>query len=120
MDLLLIFILASILAAVLVASVIIWSTHRASSAAVTRHFKSAEYILEHHRPPPEWYAVPWQKKLLGPSPRQVAGADIMAGLDELIRFFEHSAFFEDEWTRQQLLAQLEKERQNWEVSLLVE
>ncbi len=45
---------------------------------------------------------------------------MMARLDELIQFFEHSAFFEDEWTRQQLLAQLDEERRNWEVSLFAE
>lgn len=116
MDLLLAFILASIIAAVLVARVIIWSSHRASSAAITRYFKAAEYILEHHQPPPEWYAVPRRKRLLGQSSRQVTDADIMAALDDLIRFFEHSTFFEDEWTRQQLLDQLNKERENWQVS----
>lgn len=117
MDLLLAFILTSIFAAAVIARVIVWSTHQASSAAITRYFKSAEYILQHHQPPPTWYAVPWRKRLLGQSP---PAADMMARLDELIRFFEHSAFFEDEWTRQQLLAQLDEERRNWEVSLFAE
>ncbi len=116
MDLLLAFILASIIAAVLVARVIIWSSHRASSMAITRYFKAAEYILEYHQPPPEWQSAPQRKRLLGQSSRQSTDADIMAALDDLIRFFEHSTFFEDEWTRQQLLDQLNKERENWQVS----
>ena len=117
MDLLLAFILASMIAAAVIARVMVWSTHQASSVAITRYFKSAEYILQHHQPPPAWHAVSWRKRVFGQSP---SGADMMARLDELIRFFEHSAFFEDEWTRQQLLAQLDEERRNWEVSLFAE
>ena len=120
MDLLLAFILSAVIAAGLVVFVIISSTRRAASKAITRHFKSAEYILAHHQPPPEWTAVPWRKRLLGQSPRQTTDGEIMARLDELIVFFEHSPFFEDEWTRQQLLQQLDDERRQWGKSLPAE
>ena len=120
MDFLLVFTLFAIIAAALVAFVMIRSTRRAAAAAISRHFKAAEYILEHHQPPPTWQTPPWRKRLFSPSPRQNTNADKLARLDELIRFFEHSPFFEDEWTRQQLLTQLGQERQNWEVSLPLE
>ena len=120
MDLLFAFALFAIIAAALVAFVMIRSTRRTAAAAITRHFKAAEYILEHHQPPPAWQTVPWRKRLFSQSPRQNTHADLLARLDELIRFFEHSPFFEDEWTRQQLLTQLDQERQNWEFSLPLE
>ena len=119
MDFLLAFILFAIIAAALVAFVMIRSTRRAAAAAISRHFKAAEYILAHHQPPPTWQTPLWRKRLFSQSPRQNT-ADMLARLDELIRFFEHSPFFEDEWTRQQLLTQLDQERQNWEVSLPLE
>ena len=120
MDFLLAFTLFAIMAAAIIAAVIVRSTRRAATAAITRHFKAAEYILTHHQPPPQWQTPPWRKRLFSQSPRQNTPADMLDRLDELIRFFEHSPFFEDEWTRQQLLTQLDQERQNWEVSLPLE
>lgn len=120
MDFLLAFTLFAIIAAVIIAAVIVRSTRRAAAAAITRHFKAAEYILAHHQPPPSWQTPPWRKRLFSQSPRPTANADMLTRLDELIRFFEHSPFFEDEWTRQQLLTQLDQERQNWEISLPLE
>ena len=38
----------------------------------------------------------------------------MARFDDLVRFFERCRFFEDEWTRQQMLAQLATIRENWQ------
>ena len=120
MDFLLAFTLFAIIAAAIIATVIVRSTRYAAAAAITRHFKAAEYILAHHQPPPSWQALPWRKRLFSQPPRQNTPADMLARLDELIQFFEHSPFFEDEWTRQQLLTQLAQERQNWGKSLPLE
>ena len=65
MDFLALFIVASILGAALVAWVIVWTTKRASDAAITRHFKASEYILETGEPPPNWLAPPFWKGPLG-------------------------------------------------------
>lgn len=98
MDLLVLFALASILGAAGVAGVIVWATNRAAGSAITRHFKASEHILDTGEPPANWRK---QRK------------DPLASLDELIEFFETCRFFEDEFAREQLLAQLAKVREDW-------
>lgn len=113
MDLLAIFIIASVISAVLVAWVIVWTTNRAAASAITRYFKASEYILNTGNPPPEWYAVPLWKRLLGAAPARASDESLLIRLDELIRFFEGCNFYEDEFAREQHLTQLEGIRQAW-------
>ncbi len=113
MDLLFLFVLASILGALTVARVILWSTQRATSSAITSYFKASEYIFESGEPPPEWLANPrWRHRFRSPN-ASATHAEILARFDDLVRFFEHCSFFEDEWTREQMLAQLAIIRESW-------
>ena len=114
MDLLILFIVASVIGAGMVAWVIIWTTNRASASAITRHFKASEYILETGKPPPEWLVLPIWKRLLSPRPESASDGSAVARLDELIRFFEHCSFYEDEFAREQHLSQLEGVRRAWQ------
>ena len=98
MDFLALFVVVSIMGAGLVALVIVWTTNRTAARAITRHFQASEYILDTGEPPPSWSGK---------------RADPVKRLDELIVFFEHCSFFEDEFAREQLLMQLEEVRENW-------
>lgn len=118
MDLLAAFIVASVIGAGLVAWVIIWATNRASASAITRYFKASEYILETGAPPPNWLAAPVWKRLLGKASNSAGLGDALARLDELIRFFEQCGFYEDEFAREQHLAQLERVRRAWQTGQL--
>ena len=113
MSLLALFMVASLLGAALLAWVIIWTTSRASHSAITRHFKASEYILETGEPPPDWLAGPRWKRLLGRLPFSDADDSTSARLDELIQFFEHCSFYEDEFARKEHLSQLERVRRAW-------
>lgn len=113
MDLLALFIAASILGAGLVAWVVVWTTNRASESAITRHFKASERILETGAPPPEWLRPPLWKRLVGAAPTSASQANALARLDELIHFFEHCNFYEDDFAREQHLRQLESLREAW-------
>lgn len=113
MDLLALFIVASAIGAGIVAWVIVWTTNRASESAITRYFKASEYILETSQPPPVWRAPPRWKRLLRAAPETANEESMLRRLDELIRFFEHSSFYEDEFAREQHLTQLEGIRQAW-------
>ena len=100
MDLLALFIIASVVSAGLVVWVIVWTTSRASETAITRYFKASEHILETGNPPPEWYVLPLWKRLLGRAPARASEEKILIRLDELIRFFEGCSFYEDEFARE--------------------
>ena len=113
MDLLALFIVASVIGAAMIAWVIIWTTNRPSESAITRHFKASEYILETGQPPPKWLTKPVWKRLLGTAPESGTEETLLARLDVLIRFFEHCSFYEDEYTREQHLSLLESVRQAW-------
>ncbi len=113
MDLLALFIVASLIGGGMVAWVAIWTTNRASNAAITRHFKASEYILETGKPPPEWLKAPAWKRLLA-FPLSSTGDQLaLARLDELIRFFKHCSFYEDEFARDEHLSQLKGVRKAW-------
>ncbi|MDE2952602.1 MAG: hypothetical protein OXT68_17770 [Chloroflexota bacterium] len=119
MDFLLFFVLASLGGAALVAFVIVRATDRASHSAITSYFKASEFILEHHRPPPEWIMTAPGGWLRGRTIRPVNKGDVMARLDELIEFFEDCSFFEDEFAREQLLLKLREEREDWRSKLQI-
>lgn len=114
MDLLALFIVASLIGGGMVAWVAIWTTNRASNAAITRYFKASEYILETGKPPPEWLKAPAWKRLLRLLPVSAADEGVIARLDALIRFFEQCSFYEDEYAREQHLSQLKGVRRAWQ------
>lgn len=113
MDLLAVFVVASVIGAGMVAWVIIWTANRATASAITRHFKASEHILETGKPPPDWLATPIWRRLRGKAFRSTSEAAVLARLDELIRFFEGCSFYEDDFAREQHLSQLERVRQTW-------
>ncbi len=113
MELLLIFIAASLMGAGLVVWVMLWSTNRAADAAITRYFRDSEHILDTGKAPPSWHVIPWWKRLFARYSRGATQEDVLGRLDDMIRFFEHCSFVEDEWTREQLLAQLDEVRVRW-------
>ncbi|MDE2776716.1 MAG: hypothetical protein OXI77_12305 [Chloroflexota bacterium] len=114
MDLLIVFVIASVIGAVMIAWVIIWTANRASASAITRHFKASEYILETGKPPPDWLAAPIWRRLRAKADTSNSEISLLARLDELIRFFEHCSFYEDEFAREQHLSQLEGIRRAWQ------
>ena len=114
MDLLALFILASMIGAFMVAWVIVSTTRRASDSAITRYFKASEYILETGQPPPDWLAPPRWKRLLGRATVSATQELTLARLASLIKFFEHCSFYEDEFAREQHLSQLEAIRTDWQ------
>ena len=113
MDLLAVFVLASLIGSIMLVRVILWTTNRAAGSAITRYFKASEHILETGEPPPEWLATPARRRLFSAAPRAVIPGDVLERLDELFRFFEHCSFFEDERAREQLLTQLIAIRETW-------
>jgi hypothetical protein len=113
MDLLVLFIIATVIGAGLLVLVIGWTTNRAAESAITRYFKASEYILETGDPPPEWYAIPLKKRLLGTAPAKANEETLLNRLDDMIRFFEGCSFYEDDYARDQHLTQLKDIRQAW-------
>lgn len=108
-----------------------WLLNRSAGAALTNQFRDAEFIVNQHHAPPAWTrprrGFVW---LMQSAPgllkrgrhRPDAAADdasspektrILKRMDELIRFFEESPFFEEEETRTLLLKELEAERTAW-------
>ncbi len=114
MDLLALVVLASVVGTLFVARVILWSSNRAAEGAVTRYFKASEHILNTGEPPPEWRIAPWRRRLTGGATATARDDEILARLDDLVKFFKTCRFFEDEWTREQLLAQLGEARAAWQ------
>ena len=114
MDLLAVFILASMIGAFMVAWVIISTTRRASDSAITRYFKASEYIVETGQPPSEWLVAPLWRRLLGTAPVSATNERTLARLDGLIKFFEHCSFYEDDFAREQHLSQLQAIRTAWQ------
>ena len=114
MDLLALVIVTSLIGGGMVAWVAVWTSNRASNAAITRHFKASEYILETGKPPPEWLREPAWKRLLTFPPFSAGDETVIARLDELIRFFTHCSFYEDEFAREHHLSQLEGVRRAWQ------
>lgn len=109
-----------------VAMFMLWWARRVSHLAITRQFQAAEFILEHHAPPPDWRRPPGPVSRIrqafrpdskhAPSPDATSPAKhrLLERLDKVIAFFETSPFFEDEETRRELLTQLNNERAAWQ------
>ncbi len=116
MDLLAIFTLASLIGAFMLVRVIFWTTNRAAESAVTQYFRASEHILETGEPPPEWLVPPFRRRLFSRAPAAATPEEIHGRFKELLRFFENCSFFEDEWTREQLLSQLKAVREKWTAS----
>ena len=117
MEILLGFTCLSILSVALIVKVMLWVTDKSATGAITQHFQAAEYILEHHQPPPAWSKTNPSFSILRfsqkpQSPRQ-KGNTMLERLDQLILFFEHCRFFQTEDARTALLDQLNNERTNW-------
>lgn len=113
MDLLALFVVASVIGASLVAWVIVWTTNQSTESAITRHFKASEYILDTGQPPPAWLRAPLWKRLIGAETGSARDEIALMRLDELIRFFEQCSFYEDEYAREQHLAQLDAVKKAW-------
>ncbi len=113
MDLLLLFLLAAMAGAGIVALVIISTTQRATSSAITRYFIEGEYILATGEPPPGWLK-PSRRNWFRKPCADATQSDLLARFDDLALFFERCRFFEDEWTREQMLSQLATIRKNWQ------
>lgn len=112
MDLLLFFVLASLAGAGSVALVIVWTTQRAAASAITRYFQASEIILATGNPPPDWLKPRRRWLRIGKaSPSQ---SELLKRLDELTRFFEQCRFYEDDFSRDEMLAQLAAIRQAWQ------
>ncbi len=114
MDLLALVVLAAFVGTLFVARVMVWSSNQAAEGAITRYFKASEYILNTGEPPPEWRVVPWRRRLTGRADAAARDEEILARLDDLVRFFEACRFFEDEWTREQLIMRLSETRAAWQ------
>jgi hypothetical protein len=101
---------------------------------LTNPFTYAEYITEHRRPPPDWLrSQSLIDKLLKRPPldaqriggmsergRERTKTRLLRRLQQLIRSFQNSAFFESDEARDELLAALERVRQQWAQQSLAE
>lgn len=117
MELLVGFTCLSILSVALIVKVMLLVTDKSAAGAITQHFQAAEYILEHHQPPPAWSnpssGLSLFKFFQKSQPSDHNNSTLLERLDHLIRFFEHSQFFQTEDARTALLDQLNNERTNW-------
>ena len=124
MGLLLGFTVVAIICTGLLAKMILWLTDKTGHAAITSYFQAAEYILNHHHAPPHWtkrqFNVLQQPLATLRSRKNDSDTQmdtrqmILQRLDDLIVYFEHCTFFEDERARDELLKQLTAERENWQ------
>lgn len=119
MDMLFVFIIVATVSMLALAKMIVWLVNKSASSSITRYFQAAEYILEHHQAPPEWLQDKTKlfERVLkfiipGKSVNEV-NTPVMRHMNDLILFFEHSSFFEDDLARETLLNQLYTERENW-------
>jgi len=117
MELLVGFTCLSILSVALIVKVMLWVTDKSASGAITQHFQAAEYILEHHQPPPAWNNPSSRLSRLKSYPVSKSSDHninpMVERLDHLIQFFEHCRFFQTEDARIALLDQLNDERMSW-------
>ena len=122
MDLLLGFTVAAIICTGLIIKLMLWLMNKTANAAITAYFQAAEHILDHHHVPPQWLSKQshFLKHPLGSLSRSAGRKQnnpkqlILEQMDDLIRFFEHCTFFQDEIARTELLQQLSAERKAWE------
>ena len=113
MDLLLVFALAALAGGAMIGLVVVWSTQRAANSAITSYFKASEHILDTGEPPPHWLLKRRRWWFL-PARSQASKVELISRFDELVRFFEQCRFFEDDWAREQMLAQLAAIREDWQ------
>ncbi|MEM7799946.1 MAG: hypothetical protein AAF633_12200 [Chloroflexota bacterium] len=97
-----------VLGFVLICGFMLWLTNRVAQSAITRYFRDAEYILEHHQPPQSWQRAGRRGEITDRHLTQ---------LDKLMRYFETSPFVADEETRSLLLDSLGAERSAWQAAL---
>ena len=109
MSFILVFFVAAVAGATLLAAVIVWSTNRSIQGAITRHFQDSDYILSHRQPPPDWLKTRWG--------RQPKKRNLLSRLDKLQRFYQNCTFFDSEDTREELLDQLSQTREKWQANL---
>jgi hypothetical protein len=116
MELLIGFVIAAIIGTVMLVKLIFWVTDKSAGVAITSYFQAAEYILEHHQPPTTWTSpsLPISQQIFGKNKKKPLQPDqLLERMDDLIAFFEHSTFFQDEDARTALLEQLHDERESW-------
>lgn len=117
MEFLIGFIIVMILIMFLFGKLILMLTDKSAGVAITSYFKAAEYILEYHQPPKSWTNPPTtlrQRLFQGDTKKSSTdNSDLLHRMDDLIAFFEHSTFFQDEEARTALLEQLNDERHSW-------
>lgn len=117
---LLLYILLTALGLFVIARGMTWYLERITFNAITRHFRAAEYILAHHKAPPDWRkSSPIFWIGLG-APARRRKERLIARLDALISYFETSPLVKDEETRSVLLERLRDERIQWIVHSLDE
>ena len=81
----------------------LWLTNKSATAAITNHFRDAEYILDHHKPPVNWLSA---DNHITP--------EHLERLDRLIVYFENSPLVADQETRTLLIDSLTEERTSWQ------
>lgn len=117
MEFLIGFIVLAILCTAFIARLMLWVTNKSAAGAITQHFRAAEYILEHHQPPPMWNKPSRPSATLsrhGKLKLSESGENhLLERLDKLIVFFEHCPFFQTEEARVAMLLQLNDERISW-------
>ena len=117
MDLLIGFVVGAVIVTMMLIQLIFWVSNKSAGVAITSYFQAAEYILEHHQPPLAWTnpPIPLSQRLFrqGKAKSPPDPAYLLQRMDDLIAFFEHSTFFQDEETRAVLLEQLNDERESW-------
>jgi hypothetical protein len=90
---------------------------RIADLALTDQFRAAEHIANGHMP--EKWIVQINRRLthkrLLPIPQpEASGTDlVLHKIDQLVRFFDKSPFFENAEAHQMLLAQLRETREHW-------
>ena len=113
-----------------VAVFMVWWMQKVTHAAISSKFKAAEHILNQHTAPPNWLRPKnpilrlWQNVPVFPGAERAnnphAKVRLLHQLDELIAYFESSPFFDEPETREEMLGQLNDERESWQEKTVTE